>query len=333
MKRRFLAIIALILLSLVILISCSEAVSIIGASINDNGELIFEMSDGTTVNAGIVKDKNGDSEVDDNPQGLDFYLQSDGTYAVSFGRSILLKEVVIPSEYKGKAVTRILSNGYEDEIEKCIYAPIKITSVTIPNSVTHIDSGAFSRCYSLKSVVIPDSVTTIATYAFKYCISLMSVTIGSNIMSIGDSVFYGCNNLVEIINNSSIETIKNVSETVDVHKGESRIENKGGYLFYSKNGINVLIDYVGTETALALPMDFNGQSYRILNAFYGNDEIISVFIPNSVTSIGVESFFGCSRLGDIYYGGTQEEWNAMPKGGAWDFNTGNYTITYNYTGE
>lgn len=34
-------------------------------------------------------------------------------------------------------------------------------------------------------------------------------------------------------------------------------------------------------------------------------------IPDSVTSIGYEAFFDCTRLAMIYYTGTDEEWAAI----------------------
>ena len=40
----------------------------------------------------------------------------------------------------------------------------------IPNSVTSIGDGAFSRCTGLTSITIPNSVTNIGNYAFSYCI-------------------------------------------------------------------------------------------------------------------------------------------------------------------
>ena len=40
-----------------------------------------------------------------------------------------------------------------------------------------------------------------------------------------------------------------------------------------------------------------------------------------------------AELTSIKYKGTEEEWSAISKGYAWDFDTGNYTITYNYQGE
>ena len=51
----------------------------------------------------------------------------------------------------------------------------KLTSVTIPNSVTSIGYGAFSHCTSLTSVTIPKSVTHIGDYAFDCCSSLETI--------------------------------------------------------------------------------------------------------------------------------------------------------------
>ena len=36
-------------------------------------------------------------------------------------------------------------------------------------------------------------------------------------------------------------------------------------------------------------------------------------IPDSVTSIGDWAFYICSSLTDVYYGGSEEEWNQIEK--------------------
>jgi len=59
MKRKIALFLSMILVVILMFISCNEAVSIVGASINETGELILEMSDGTTKNMGIVKGKDG----------------------------------------------------------------------------------------------------------------------------------------------------------------------------------------------------------------------------------------------------------------------------------
>ncbi len=52
----------------------------------------------------------------------------------------------------------------------------KLTKITIPDSVTSINSFAFSSCDLLESIVIPESVTAISANAFFYSKKLTSVT-------------------------------------------------------------------------------------------------------------------------------------------------------------
>ena len=120
-----------------------------------------------------------------------------------------------------------------------------LTSVTIGDSVESIGSYAFAYCYDLTSVTTGDSVTSIGNGAFRECISLTSVTIGNNVTSIGDDAFYGCYKLVEVINHSDLDITVGSSDyggvaenALDVHKGESKIANKDNYLFYTYDGVN-----------------------------------------------------------------------------------------------
>jgi hypothetical protein len=74
----------------------------------------------------------------------------------------------------------------------------KLTSVTLPNSITKIGSGTFSNCQRLSSIIIPESVTSIETGAFMVCLGLVSITIPKNVATMGDMVFASCTNLKEI---------------------------------------------------------------------------------------------------------------------------------------
>ena len=81
--------------------------------------------------------------INENPQGLDFYLQDDGTYAVEIGHAKLLSKVEIPATYNGKAVTKIISS---------IQANDALVEIVIPDSVTLISRRAFDGCSNLKSI-------------------------------------------------------------------------------------------------------------------------------------------------------------------------------------
>ena len=225
-------------------------------------------------------------------------LLDDGTYSIDKG--VDFPEVIIPSKYNGKIITVIGDSAFKDCNE--------LTNVTIPDSVTSISEFAFENCSGLTSVTIPDGVTSISWGAFRGCSSLTSVTIPSNVVSIDQGAFTSCYKLVEVVNNSSLNITKGSSDNGDVayyalnvkNSGNSDIVNQDGYLFYTNDGKNYLLGYVGNSTDLKLPETYNGNNYEIYKyAFKNCSELTNVKIPDSVVSIGDEAFYGCNSLESI----------------------------------
>ena len=64
-----------------------------------------------------------------------------------------------------------------------------VTEVTIPNTVTKINPGAFMDFQGISCVKIPDSVTEIGAYAFDDCGQLKCVYMGSEVKKIGERAF------------------------------------------------------------------------------------------------------------------------------------------------
>lgn len=115
--------------------------------------------------------------------------------------------VNIPSEIEGKSVPgiedcafdlceRLTSVTIPDSVtsigERAFAHCSNLTSVIIPNHVTSIGERAFFDCNSLKSVIIPDSMINIGAYAFNWCSNLESITIPDSVVSIGTGAFFGC---------------------------------------------------------------------------------------------------------------------------------------------
>jgi uncharacterized repeat protein (TIGR02543 family) len=104
--------------------------------------------------------------------------------------------VVIPATYNGKPVTEI--GNASDVSGNGAFYNTSITSITIPESVTTINSYAFSGCTSLTSIEIPESVTSIGNTAFSDCTGLTSITIPASVTTIRSSVFQNCSSLTSV---------------------------------------------------------------------------------------------------------------------------------------
>ena len=81
-----------------------------------------------------------------------------------------------------------------------------LKTITIPNSVTSIGTGAFEST-GLITITIPNSVTSIPTYAFWTCTALTSITIPNSVTSIGDFAFRSCTALSNVVIPNSVTSI------------------------------------------------------------------------------------------------------------------------------
>ncbi len=86
-------------------------------------------------------------------------------------------------------------------------AASSMTSYTIPNSVTKIDTSAFDECRGLTSATIPESVITIGKSAFCDCSGLTEVSIPNSVTEIGDDAFSGCTSVTELTIGNSVTKI------------------------------------------------------------------------------------------------------------------------------
>ena len=207
---------------------------------------------------------------------------------------------------------------FDKKFRTIVYCPEgKIGSFTIPDSVTNIENSAFSGCNKLTEIIvdsdselyaaedgvlfdkkfrtiicfpggktgnftIPDSVTSIEDSAFAWCTGLISVTIPDSVTSIGYWAFSGCTSLTSVMIPDSVTSI-------------------GDYAFYDCIGL--------TNVTIPDSVTSIGDS-----TFQGCTNLTSVTIPDSVTSIGWDAFDDCDNLTDIYYSGTESEWNQISIG-------------------
>ena len=228
-------------------------------------------------------------------------------YAIKSGTVSLADEAFSDSS----KLTSVTIPDSVTSIGKAFYQCAGLTSVTIPDRVTSIPDHAFSACYSLASITIPDSVTCIGDGAFEYCESLTSITIPGSVTSIGYEAFYWCDGLTSLTILEDVKSIGNkafcqcfnlASITLPdsvTNIGEAAFSGTE-YVDDADNWENGAL-YIGNHlisTSNDLPSEYaikEGTKSIAANAFEYRD-LTSVTIPDSLTSIGDAAFYGCGSL-------------------------------------
>lgn len=142
----------------------------------------------------------------------------------------------------------------------------KVTSATLPSTITKIDEWAFSEASGLQRVNIPESVTVLGSSAFQGCTSLREVTVPSTIKSLKSFVFNLCENLT----------------TVNLPEGMHTIGTAAFSSCYSLKALKI----PSTVTSI----------YGI--AFW-RAGLEKISLPDNIWSIGDGAFGACDKLTEI----------------------------------
>lgn len=206
----------------------------------------------------------------------------------------------------------------------------KLNQVNLGENVKHIPANLYSRYggSNIKELTIPEGITSIAEGAFSNCIALTTLNFNAADCHIGDDAFTGCNNLSKIVLGEKVTTIPsnlyagNTAITkLDIPATVTRIDD------YAFSGCSSLVEISIPDSLLNVGANItNGSKWYDLQAdgplylgkvyigykgslpadntititsgtlaiadgvFMGNSILKDVFIPNSVSYIGVDAF-------------------------------------------
>lgn len=157
---------------------------------------------------------------------------------------------------------------------------------TLP--VSEIGEKAFYGCTSLTSVTLPSSVSVIGAKAFALC-SFSEFTIPDGVETIGDEAFRMCSRLTEITIPYSV-----------TYLGEGAFANcerlESAEVFANITDLKVKTFYNSTPNS-------GGQSFSASN-------LTQIFLPATLQKINEYALYG-SKLADIYFGGSEEQWGEI----------------------
>ncbi len=192
--------------------------------------------------------------------------------------------------------------------------------VIFPEGLQTIESEAFWGCENLLMEHLPDSLTSIGRGAFAYCKQFKSLIIPEHVVTIGREAFIGCKNLTDITLPKSVESIEiyafsyiSLHDTYTVEKNSYAekwaIENNRDFIYpdtiKSRDYIYMPLDdgsakimkYLGSQKDLMITSTLDEHPVTSIDdhAFTGYEELRSISIPNSVTSIADDAFTKISK--------------------------------------
>jgi hypothetical protein len=206
---------------------------------------------------------------------------------------MMLDKIIKVLDESGKYVNLNLS-GSTIKFIRGLSGSKSLVGITIPDSVTSIDNGAFSNCTNLASITIPNSITSIGDNTFYNCTSIAIINIPDSITKIGINTFSNCTSLTSITLPGSVNSI-------------------GYAAFY----------HCIKLTSITLP---NSITSIAKVTFMDCWNLTSVTIPNSVTSIGMGAFGNCVDLSSITIG------NGVTSIESWAFYDCNKLISVTFHG-
>ncbi|MBQ7950589.1 MAG: leucine-rich repeat domain-containing protein [Clostridia bacterium] len=215
---------------------------------------------------------------------LTWSLDDDGTLTISgTGKMDDYEARTMPWYSQRSNVKKVvIEDGVTNVGTWAFYNHPNLVEVSLGNSVKTIGVRAFASCKAIASIDLGDTVTLVEDFAFASCEGATEIIFGANLKTVGDSAFYNCKGLTELVVPASVTSW-------------------GDRAFTSCTGLAKVTLEDGITTAS-------------VSMFHGCNSLTTLTLPETVTVISDAAFRDCSALTDIYYMGSEEQWNEISLG-------------------
>ncbi len=297
--------------------------------------LVFSMLPGTALAAGT----SGNTATNGNPLNATWYLDESGKVLTlrgtrEMGNGHLTGSSTVETVIIEEGITSIGNDAFDG---------FKLLShVTLPQSITAIGQSAFASCESLTELILPDAVSSIGPRAFDRCEKLTGITIPANVKEISENTFRECYELERVTIPNGVLSIRNsafynCSKLTDITIPDS-VTSIGESAFYDCDLLDIEIpskvNQIGKNafgfTALQTATIPSGVTLIDEITFQYCRKLSSITIPSSVGRIADFAFSGCDGLKDVYFKGSQTQWEQVEIGRSNDYLT---SATIHFLGE
>ena len=204
-----------------------------------------------------------------------------------------------------KLKAALLANTQVETLGKSSFenqASSKLATVTLPDTLKVIGTNAFWQNI-MTTIMIPENVEEIGGWAFYKCTNLTTVEIAAGGIKIGEYAFGNCSAITDLYYDGTMDDWTTMefaaTESTPMYYAQNfYIKDSAGDVGYNGNKYMPLINVNLTEAVEEIGK----------YAFYNIPTLMSITIPSSVTKIDTAAFTGCSKLANVYYGGTIENW-------------------------
>lgn len=241
-----------------------------------------------------------------------------------------LTKLTLP--YLGENVT---SNG---ELSYSFYSiPETLKEVTILHG-TKLSEYAFYHC-TVESIILPSDMTTIGERSIYFSSTLKSITIPASIEKFERLFITECNSLENIYFKGTLEQWLqyNFSDAYCCPTYYAPnlflLDNSGEWVKVTEIVIPSTINEIGGNKFYNLVLDkltISSNVQTIKSYAFNSSTITTIIIPISVTVIENDAFESISGLTNVYYEGTEDQWNQIQIGYDNEKLT-NLEINFNYS--